>query len=186
MDANRRTFATQVLMAATAGAGVPMVHAAEPQARKLPRALKAYKEIFEGGGLATGRLEGWYPLLTKDATYSDPDVPKPVLTVSLKQHWKEVFDAFPDTTYETVSLDPVSQTVWVYRWIMHATNTGVLNGVPATGRRVEMPGCEIVELRAGLICRDVGYFDRLTFLSQLGYTLSSPAPAQPTTPSPHS
>jgi steroid delta-isomerase-like uncharacterized protein len=188
MDQYRRIFAMQMLVAGATFGSVEIAQAAKPQERKFPRALKAYKEIFEGGGLATGRLDAWYTLLTSDSTYSDPDIPKPVLTVSLKQHWKEVFDAFPDATYETVSLDPISERVWVYLWVMHATNTGTFNGVPATGRRVEMPGCEIVELRGGLIFRDVGYFDRLTFLTQLGYTLNNPpAPGtQPATSSPHS
>ncbi len=173
MDQSRRSFATRIVTAA-AGGGLAMAQAAEPQTRRIPPVVKTYVDTFAAGGLTTGGLDVWFSILTADSTYSDPDFPTPVPALSLKEHWKEAFSAFPDAKFELVSLDALSERAWVYRWIMQATHTGPINGIPATGRRVQMPGCDFIELRGDLISSDVGYFDRFTQWRQLGFTLNKP------------
>jgi len=191
MERRRRNFTGRLIAGAgVVATGIGAVRRAEAVTKKIPRVVQAYVDTFAAGGLTTGGLDKWYTLVTEDSTYGDPDFPKPVLLSSLKGHWKEAFAAFPDATYEAVSLDAISERAWVYRWVMHATHTGPLLGfedLPPTGRRFTMPGCDFVELRGDLISSDVGYFDRFTLLSQLGFTLSKPhAPANQPATAPHS
>src|SRR5580698_9715212 len=61
-------------------------------------------------------------------TYCDPVVPKPTLAPKLKEHWTGFFSGFPDLRYETVGLDPISENVWVWRWIFRGINTGSFRG----------------------------------------------------------
>jgi predicted ester cyclase len=67
-----------------------------------------------------------------------------------------------------VGIDRISENLWVWRWVLHATNTGSYRGLPPTGRTFNTPGCEFIELRADKVYRADGYFDRFAILSQLG------------------
>jgi predicted ester cyclase len=76
-----------------------------------------------------------------------------------------------------VSLDPVTEHLSVWRWLLRGTNTGSYRGAPATGRSLTLPGCEFLETRGGKLHQVDGYFDRLTILAQLGLTAAPAAPA---------
>ena len=120
-------------------------------------------------------LDRWIATFAPDGTYSDPNIVKPTPAHGLKDHFAGLFAGFPDATFELVGLDAVSERLWVWRWVMHGTNTASYRGFPATGRSVTMPGCEIIEIRGDKVHRVQGYFDRMTMLSQLGLA-PSPAP----------
>ena len=178
MDQNRRILAMQFVAAAVAVGGMKTLHAADTKERKVPQVIKDWMEPWLAGGLSTaGALDKYFATLTADSTYTDPNFPKPVLASSLKEHWREEFSAYPDARFETVSLEAVSEHAWIYRWIVRGTHTGPIIGfkdVPPTGRSFTLPGCDFIELRGGKVSSDVGYFDRLTLLSQLGFTLNKP------------
>jgi steroid delta-isomerase-like uncharacterized protein len=82
--------------------------------------------------------------------------------------WK----AFPDARLELVDgpfLHPnAPRTSVVWRWI--GTNTGPIDppGFAATGKRVEVPVCEVVEFRDGLVCRFRVVIDMADLMRQLG------------------
>src|SRR5262249_46609080 len=67
-------------------------------------------------------------------------------------------------------------------WVFVGTHTGPLQlpdgtELAATGKRVEMPGMELVEVRDGKIVVDNLYYDNLAVAAQFGLL------PQPTTPS---
>jgi len=74
----------------------------------------------------------------------------------------------PDAKWETVSLSAISEKFSVWQWIFRGTNTGAIGGKPPTGRKVELPGCEIIEVANGKIRSVQGYYDLLSFQKQLG------------------
>jgi predicted ester cyclase len=53
---------------------------------------------------------------------------------------------------------------------VRGTHTGPLQDIAPTGRSVALPGCNVIELRDGLIYREADYFDTATMLKQLGVT----------------
>ena len=136
---------------------------------EVPQAIRTYVDLFTPSGLDT-----WVTTFAPDGTYSGPSTPQPVPRDGLKEYFTGFFAGFPDARFETVGLDSISDHVWVWRWILHGTNTGSYRGNPTTGRSVTVPGVEFIELRGDQVYRVEGYFDRLTMLGQLGLV---PGPA---------
>ena len=64
----------------------------------------------------------------------------------------------------------------VVEGVFLGTNTGPMVGplvaLPATGRRVELPVCDIWKVRNGRIVENHIYYDQVTFLTQLGVLMS--------------
>jgi predicted ester cyclase len=98
----------------------------------------------------------------------------------IQREFQGIFAAFPDATFETVGLDPISDEVAAWRWTLRGTNTGQFAGGPPTGRSIDVAGCEFIQVRKGLICHVAAYFDRLRLLAQLGVVTDPalPAPAK--------
>lgn len=137
---------------------------------EVPQVVRAYVEKFTASG-----LDGWLAIFAPDGTYSSPNVPQPTLVTELKKHFTDFFTGFPDAMFETVGLEPISNEVWVWRWVGHGTNTGSFRGRPATGKRIAVPGCDFIQIRGDHVVHAEGYVDRLTILIQLGLALSSAA-----------
>src|SRR5436190_6944779 len=79
--------------------------------------------------------------------------------------------AFPDSRVEIRSVTANEERV-IVEYIGRGTHTGPLatpgGTVPATGRRVDIPFCDVVELRHGKVASDRTYFDVATMMEQLG------------------
>jgi len=139
---------------------------------QIPDVVRRYVDAF-----AARDAVGCARCFAPDGTYTDPTyAPEPLRPEAIPEKFGNVFAAFPDATTETVGLDPISEQTFVWRWIIRGTHSGPYAGRPATGRQIELPGCEFIEIRDGLIRRAEGYFDRLTLLVQLGF---APVPAAP-------
>lgn len=78
--------------------------------------------------------------------------------------WKQ---AFPDLTITPDILVAEGDLVTV-RWIGRGTNTGSGNGIPATGKSVELPGITIWRIVDGRITDEWSAFDQLALMQQLG------------------
>lgn len=76
----------------------------------------------------------------------------------------------PDIHVKVQDLSAEGNRVWV-RWRWTGTHRGMLRGFPATGRRVEITGMTMYELRDGRIVRSWVENDRLGFLQQIGVVL---------------
>lgn len=83
--------------------------------------------------------------------------------------------AFPDMRWEMREFIEGAVTV-VVEGVFLGTNTGPMVGLwgalPATGRRVNLPVCDIWEVRNGRIVENRIYYDQVTFLGQLGLWIS--------------
>jgi steroid delta-isomerase-like uncharacterized protein len=85
--------------------------------------------------------------------------------------WKGWAAAFPDSkaTFEAAH---VSGNTVILEVTWRGTHTGVLRTstgeIPATGRQIDMPACQIVEVADGKAQRIRQYFDMATMMAQLG------------------
>ena len=127
---------------------------------------------------ARADVDGCADAFAPDGSYSDPGTAGPLSGQAIRDHFAAFFGGFPDATCETVSLDPVTGHLSVWRWILRGTNTGSYRGLPVTGRPVTLPGCEFIEVRGGKLHRVDGYFDRLSILVQLGLAPAAPSAGQ--------
>ena len=130
---------------------------------KIPQVVRKYVEAWSAAD-----LDGYLAAFAADGTYSDPSLPEPTLARGLKEHFAGFFAGFPDASCQTVGLDAISDNLSVWPFIIRGTNTGSFRGLPPTGRRLEVPGREFIEVRGDRIGRVQGYIDRLTVLNQLG------------------
>lgn len=84
--------------------------------------------------------------------------------------WRE---AFPDLNI-TVDRQVAEQEMVAVRWTARGTNTGAGNGIPATGRSVQIHGTTLFRLDDGKIAEEWTCANSLGLMRQLGLL---PAPA---------
>ncbi len=128
--------------------------------------LDRYVELYNAGD-----LDACIDLYADDAvqrmhdgTFEGPDAIRDRLARDLA--------AFADANYVVESFVG-EDDMFADEWTFTGTNTGPLRlpdgtEVPATGRRVEIKGMELVELRDGKIVVDNLYYDFLAAIAQLG------------------
>jgi steroid delta-isomerase-like uncharacterized protein len=75
--------------------------------------------------------------------------------------------AFSDVVVEPRKLIAEGDLVTVY-WVARGTNTGTGNGLPATGKKVELAGITIWRIADGKIKEEWSAFDQLSMMRQLG------------------
>ncbi|MFO1207346.1 MAG: ester cyclase [Burkholderiales bacterium] len=84
--------------------------------------------------------------------------------------WRE---AFPDLEI-TVNQQVAEGDLVAVRWTARGTNTGAGNGIPATGRAVQVSGTTLFRITDGQIAEEWTCADSLGLMKQLGLL---PAPA---------
>lgn len=100
-------------------------------------------------------------------TFSDPFQDE-LTKAELRGFTADVFEAFPDVRYEqhrVISGDGGATAVEV---TIHATHEGEFVGIPPTGQTVALPGVTIIDLSEAGITYWRDYFDRQSFVEQLG------------------
>lgn len=140
-----------------------VVDRTEEEAVPVPAATLTYVE-----GFSRSDVDACVGAFAPDGVYADTGTPEPEGRERLKARWSELFVAFPDLEVETVGLDPISDTVTVWRWVVRGTHRGPFRGMAATDREVVLPGCEFIAAGPAGIERVDGYYDRLSLLAQLG------------------
>ncbi len=76
--------------------------------------------------------------------------------------------AFPDLTIEIRHHHLPSESVSIIEYTFAGTHRGELEGIPATGRRMEVVACSVAEMDDGQIHRERDYYDTLALMEQLG------------------
>lgn len=84
--------------------------------------------------------------------------------------WRE---AFPDLDI-TVDRQVAERDLVAVRWTARGTNTGTGNGIPATGRAVQITGTTLFRVADGRIAEEWTCADSLGLMKQLGL-LATPA-----------
>lgn len=100
-------------------------------------------------------------------TYSDPTTPE-ISGDAIAANARRLWSAFPDLSFEIVSLAESGAGRVLAEWLMKGTNTGGFQGLPATGRPISLPGVDVIEIGADGITAVKGYFDSRTIPEQLG------------------
>jgi steroid delta-isomerase-like uncharacterized protein len=147
--------------------------ATEPAAESKPRRItkrKASETLVRGYFDAIARRDG-----DAMASYWSDDgvddlVPLGPLrgTGEIVAFFQELFAAVPDIE-TTVSRVVAGESQAVVEWRMTGHFTGApFQGVEATGRRVEIRGLDLFEIKDGKIAGNTAYYDGMTFARQIG------------------
>jgi steroid delta-isomerase-like uncharacterized protein len=86
---------------------------------------------------------------------------------AIRESFRSLFRAFPDMGHAIVNL--LEEGEWAaLEWDGWGTHRGEFAGHPPSGRAYRMRGCGFFQVCDGLIVFQRGYWDRLTWLSQIG------------------
>jgi steroid delta-isomerase-like uncharacterized protein len=76
--------------------------------------------------------------------------------------------AFPDVAFELRRQYAPSDDVSIIEFTASGTHRAPLGDIPATGKRVTISACNVIETRDGKIFREREYYDTLAIMQQLG------------------
>jgi steroid delta-isomerase-like uncharacterized protein len=113
-------------------------------------------------------------MMAPDAVYDEKATNRrlqgPAEIIEAAQGWA---NAFPDVRATFVREFAVGDTA-VFELVWKGTHTGPLQTpsglIPASNRVVEVPACELIQVKGDKVKYDSHYFDLLTLLMQIGVT----------------
>ncbi len=120
--------------------------------------------------------DGLAAMFGSSGTYTDSTTAKPLTGPAIAAHAGQLFDAFPDLTFDRIREFQSGTNTVVIEWVMRGTNTGSLRGARPTARVIALPGIDVLTTIGDHVASIVGYFDRQLLLEQLGLRLI-PVPA---------
>ena len=123
-------------------------------------ARRAFEEI-----LSHGRFELAEQLYAKD--FVNHGIHRDATLEEDQAALKGWHQAFSDIVISPEKLIAEGDLVTIY-WIARGTNTGAGNGLPATGKKVELAGITIWRILDGKIKEEWSAFDQLSMMQQLG------------------
>jgi steroid delta-isomerase-like uncharacterized protein len=108
-------------------------------------------------------------LFADGGTYSNPMAGQGLTSQAISGFAQGVFTAFPDASFEIVSIGDTGGGLVATQWLARGTNTGQsADGSPPTGRPVTLPGASFTQVEGDKIRSERAYHDRQTMAEQLG------------------
>jgi steroid delta-isomerase-like uncharacterized protein len=92
-------------------------------------------------------------------TYADPVTPGTLTGAAIGAYAQSLWSAFPDLSFEIVSVSDNASGLVSAEWLMRGTNTGPFNGLPPTKAAVAIAGADFIRVGADGIQSVQGYFD---------------------------
>jgi steroid delta-isomerase-like uncharacterized protein len=128
--------------------------------------LERYVELYNAGD-----LDGVMDLYAEDAVQLMPDGTFEGRS-AIRDRLAQELNAFSDIAHRYISYVEQGDT-FADEWVFVGTHTGPLvlpdgTELPPTGKRVEMPGMELVRMRDGKVVVDNLYYDNSAVAAQLG------------------
>jgi steroid delta-isomerase-like uncharacterized protein len=107
-------------------------------------------------------------LFVEGGTYSNPIAGQGLTGQATADFAKGLFTAFPDASFEIVSIGDTGGGLVATQWLARGTNTGPLaDGSPPTGRPLTVPGASFTQVEGDKIRSEHAYHDRQTMDEQL-------------------
>lgn len=113
-------------------------------------------------------LDGYLELLDDSYVMETETAPAPVRgKQAVRQVLESYFNAFPDLRLDLEQIIASGDTV-VVRSHLTGTQKGTFLGIAPTNRRIDIHGCNVVQLRNGKAIHSRLYADNATLFLQLG------------------
>jgi steroid delta-isomerase-like uncharacterized protein len=113
-------------------------------------------------------LEAIAAVMADDGTYADPMVPDGLGPQETAGYAGGLFAAFPDLGFTVEGEGRCGEGTVLAEWRMRGTNGGSFNGLPPTGRAIDLPGADVIRVEGDRIRSVRGYFDSAVVPRQLG------------------
>jgi steroid delta-isomerase-like uncharacterized protein len=132
---------------------------------------KLYQEVMNNRDFA--KMD---ELVSENGTSNNPYPGASPTREGFKQGLQSFIQAFPDIKWVIEDLFCDKDKVAV-RVVMTGTNSGLLFGMPATNKSIQVSAIEIYLIEGGKIMEHWGNVDELRLMQQLGLVPPSPTPA---------
>ena len=129
-------------------------------------ALAATKRYFDAWNERSA--EAIVAVIQPGGTYEDPLTGGPLAGVEIARYAGELFEAFPDLSFEIISETETGPNSVAAEWVMRGTNTGSMGGVSPTGKSIELAGADFISTSGDRVASVKGYFDSAVVPRQLG------------------
>lgn len=106
--------------------------------------------------------------LAPGGTYEDPLTGGPISGLAFAGYMQGLWSAFPDLDFTLGEVVRAGDDRVLGVWRMHGHNHGSFNGLPPTGRRVELQGMDLLQADADGLRAVSGFFDSAVVPRQLG------------------
>lgn len=130
----------------------------------------AIRHFLKVGDVDTRDLQAIWDCFTPDCdfpTFAERTGKQTFTVEDYKPFLLAYFEALPDATFTPEEIVAEGDRVWV-RITIRGTHSGMLRGVPATGRAVEYTQLGMYTMRDGRIAGARAVFDDITLLGQIG------------------
>ena len=131
------------------------------------------RRAFEA--LNRGDLDAWESACDETYVVHFPGAPGPLPRAAARQTFEQFFAGFPGLQHDVADAWGAGDRV-AARLAIHGTHTGPFQGMPATGRQMQMEAINIFRLAHGRVVEQWIQYDALGMLQQLGMM---PGAAQP-------
>jgi len=101
-------------------------------------------------------------------TYQDPTTNGPLSGEAFIAYMDGLFAAFPDLSFEMSSAGLIAPDLVAAQWMMRGTNLGSMNGLPPSGKPIELAGADFIRVSGDKIQSVTGYFDAGVIPRQIG------------------
>jgi steroid delta-isomerase-like uncharacterized protein len=105
--------------------------------------------------------------LAPGGTYEDPLTGGPISGAAFAGYMQGLWSAFPDLDFVLVEVVQTGEGRVHGAWRMIGHNHGPFNGLPPSGRAVDLPGIDLIEVGADGLTSVRGYFDSAVVPRQL-------------------
>lgn len=119
-------------------------------------------------------LETYFKIYSPDAKVTGVgQFQGPVGLTELRQYYETLFAAFPDMTLETIDSVAEGQTLSL-RFRVKGTHQGDFQGVPPSGRSINVEGMAFFRFEDGKVVERANVFDALGVMFQIGAFSNQP------------
>jgi steroid delta-isomerase-like uncharacterized protein len=130
-------------------------------------AIKVVKRYFDAWNRHDA--DAVVALFAEGGTYSNPVAGQGLTGQAIADFAKGIFTAYPDASFEIVSIGDTGGGLVATQWLARATNSGPLaDDIPPTGRSVTLPGASFTQVEGDKIRSEQAYHDKQTMAEQLG------------------
>jgi steroid delta-isomerase-like uncharacterized protein len=136
------------------------------QARTEAQNLALVKGMWQAW--ISGDYDAYRNALSPDYVWRSPsNLADPLSREKTIEAGRALRQAFPDADYSLEEMIASGDKV-ITRFIMRATHLGEFQGIPATGKKIELSGIAIVRLENGKVVEEREDSDMLGLMQQLG------------------
>lgn len=130
---------------------------------QIPHVAETYFDAWNNHDAA-----GIVACFAEGGTYTDPTSGGLLTGSAIGDYAAGLWAAFPDLSFELVSAAPAGENMVAAQWLMRGVNHGSMNGLPPSGRSVELPGADFIIIEGERLRSVTGYFDSRAVPQQLG------------------